>query len=157
MPSTRKELRKRRFDNMNGREIIGQLLEGSREINRLREEVRLLVGMIQSNFRTDRFDVYKVEVGTDALTVNGSVASWRIFGYQRNFDIECYLNGPKTDIDDMLRRGKLIFSTWRHATFSAEHVRIVHDSLPALFESVVEERPELLKHWKPFLEIVAST
>lgn len=132
---------------MNYEETARQLIEGSRAINKMREEIELLVPMVISMLPKPESDCYLEELEhtfeSEAARWILSVRTGRHSG--RSVRAQCFLpekpGGPKT---------RLVYSNG--FGFDRRDVQAIHGSLPLFLKGIMDNFPTANKEWNVFIE-----
>lgn len=117
---------------MTGIETVQRLIQGSRNLNRMKEEIQLVIGMIIELIP----EITKVGCGDFAFGTE--TCRWEVKSESRpgrHFMIRC-----------LLQRGHIVelgYSSQREVPFYAKYVQRVYEELPVLVGEMFREYPEL--------------
>lgn len=129
---------------MDNEEILDRLIRGSANIDQMRKEINLVIGMLRScvdpliprTFRTKR-DFTKE-------TYEASLCKWKVWLGDEELQFECNLR---------FNSGwQLGFSTFNHGLRNSDYVKKVYEGLPVLIEGLSKTFPEIEKRWQYILD-----
>ena len=139
---------------MNSTNIIRELVNGSQVINKMREEVKLIVGMVLS-MCLDLYPYDNKRYVNRVLRFEDDICQWKVMGvldvyWGKHLSVEYWVLGSEK---------YLAFSASSTISgavpFDLKHVREVHEALNLFVEGMAGKFPQLEERWRPLLEASA--
>ena len=127
--------------------IVEQLLAGSRNMDRMRKEIDLIVSMMLGI-------ISEYSLGDQPTVFSSSSCKWTISLQRQNMcahcDIICCIGGE----EDCLT--PYAYCNWEPRDTKSYLVQHVHESLSVLVNGIAEAFPDAKVRWQPLLNAAAS-
>jgi hypothetical protein len=137
---------------MNDNKMVQQLLKGSRNINQMKKDVVLLVGMLPGLAK--RIGLPSIE-SAYYFTIGSNTDCYWTMTYNKdknNFDLTCRMkvhDGDKQTYED----GEIAYASgYAIDQISSNLAQYVFEGLPCLVGGMISRYPDLKKRFEPFLK-----